>query len=102
MKAVLIAAAMLAVTGTAAAAGAEPAAAKVCLGCHQIDKKVFGPSFKDVSAALKKKDAAKAEETIVNVIHNGSKGVWGTFAMPAQTQVKPEDAKALAKWILSL
>lgn len=101
MKSALIAAAaMLAFAGAAAAAAPEPAAAKACLGCHQVDKKVFGPAFKDVAKKLK--GDAKAEETIINTIHNGSKGVWGTFAMPAQPQVKPEDAKALAKWILSL
>ncbi len=98
MKTALIIAALLAVSGMASAAEA-PVAAKACMGCHQVDKKVFGPMFKDV--ANKYKGDAKAEDHIVSVINNGSKGVWGTFAMPKQN-VSADDAKALAKWIMSL
>jgi cytochrome c len=97
MKVALFAAVLVAFSGLASAA--EPAAAKACMGCHQVDKKVFGPMFKDV--ANKYKGDAKAEEHIVSVINNGSKGVWGTFAMPKQ-DIKPDDAKAIAKWIMSL
>lgn len=99
MKIALIAAALMAFAGTASAAG-EPAAAKVCLGCHQVNQKVFGPAFKDV--ADKYRGNANAEAHIVGVIQNGSKGVWTTFTMTPQKQVSPEDAKTLAKWIMSL
>jgi cytochrome c len=100
MKTVLLIAAGLMGFAGASFAAEPPAAAKACLGCHQIDTKVVGPAFKDVAKKLK--GDTKAEAIITGVIHNGSKGVWGTFAMPAQTQVKPEEAKELAKWILSL
>ncbi len=97
--ALIIAAVLMAFTGTASANQAL-AQKSGCLGCHQVDKKVVGPGYKDV--AKKYKGNAKAEEHIAGVIHNGSKGVWGTMPMPAQPQVKPDDAKALAKWIMSL
>jgi cytochrome c len=100
MKVALIAAASLMIFAGTASADQALAQKSGCMGCHQIDKKVVGPAFKDVAKKLK--GDAKAEDTIVGVIENGSKGVWGTFAMPAQKQVKPEDAKALAKWVLSL
>lgn len=97
--ALIIAAVLMAFAGTASANQAL-AQKSGCLGCHQVDKKVVGPGYKDV--AKKYKGNAKAEERIVGVIHNGSKGVWGAMPMPAQPQVKPDDAKALAKWIMSL
>ena len=73
-----------------------------CFACHAVDKKVFGPPFREVAQKLKPEGTAKAEATIINVIRHGSHGVWGTYTMPPQPQVKPEDAKTLAKWILSL
>ncbi|NCS65400.1 MAG: hypothetical protein COS39_04210 [Hydrogenophilales bacterium CG03_land_8_20_14_0_80_62_28] len=97
--ALIIAAALLAFAGTASASQSL-AQKSGCLGCHQVDKKVVGPAFKDV--AKKYKGNAKAEEHIAGVVHNGSKGVWGAMPMPAQSQVKSDDAKALAKWIMSL
>jgi len=39
-----------------AQSGADVVKAKGCLGCHDIDKKKMGPSFKDIAA--KKPDAA--------------------------------------------
>jgi cytochrome c len=84
---------------TLAADPAMPAAAKPCLGCHQVDKMVVGPAFRDV--AKQYKGDPKAGERVINAIHNGSKGVWGVYTMPKQN-VGPEDAKAIARWILSL
>lgn len=100
MKALLIAtAALLALSGSAFA-DQKLAQSKACLSCHQVEKKVVGPAFKDV--ANKYKGDAKAEEHLVSVIQNGGKGVWGNVPMPKQPQVKPEEAATLAKWVLSL
>jgi cytochrome c len=35
-------------------------------------------------------------------MRQGSSGQWGAIPMPAQTQLSPGDALALAQWILSL
>lgn len=100
MKASLIAvAALLALSGPALADQAL-AQKKACLSCHQVEKKVVGPAFKDV--ANKYKGDAKAEEHLTNVIQNGGKGVWGNVPMPKQPMVKADEAAALAKWVLSL
>lgn len=82
-----------------AADPAMPAAAKPCLGCHQVDKMVVGPAFRDV--AKQYKGDPKAEERVIHAINNGSKGVWGAYTMPKQN-VGPDDAKAIARWIMSL
>lgn len=97
---VIVAAAVLALSAGAASANQALATSKGCMGCHQVDKKAFGPMFKDV--AKKYKGDAKAEEHIVGVVHKGSKGVWGSAQMPPMPAVKDADAKALAAWIMSL
>jgi len=100
MKAVMIAAAA-ALALTAGVASADEAMAKKngCMGCHQVAKKVVGPSFVDV--AKKYKGDAKAAAHIENVIVKGGKGVWGAVPMAAQPKAAA-DAKAMTAWILSL
>lgn len=72
-----------------------------CLACHQIDKKVLGPSFKDVAA--KYKGDASAEAKLIAKVKKGGSGVWGPMPMPANSpQVKDEDIKSIVQWILAL
>jgi cytochrome c len=100
MKAVVIAAAAaLALTTGAAFADEAMAKKNGCLGCHQVAKKVVGPSFSDI--AKKYKGDAKAAEHLEHVIVKGGKGVWGAVPMAPQPKAAG-DAKALAAWILSL
>ncbi|WP_334119873.1 c-type cytochrome [Limnobacter sp.] len=75
------------------------AKSKACLACHQIQKKVVGPAFKDVAA--KYKGQAGAEAMLAGKIKNGTKGAWGPVPMPAQN-VTEDEAKKLAAWVLSL
>ncbi|MEW6676908.1 MAG: c-type cytochrome [Pseudomonadota bacterium] len=100
MKAVLIAAAA-ALALSAGVASADEAMAKKngCLGCHQVAKKVVGPSFNDI--AKKYKGDAKAAAHLEHVIVKGGKGVWGAVPMAPQPKAAG-DAKALTAWILSL
>ena len=75
------------------------AKAKNCVSCHNVDKKVVGPSYKDVAA--KYKGDAKAVDTLAGKIKAGGKGVWGPIPMPPNN-VTPEEAKKLATWVLSI
>ena len=74
------------------------AKAKNCLACHATDKKVVGPSYKDVA----KKYTAKDEAMLAEKVIKGSKGVWGPVPMPPNAAVTPDEANKLVKWILSL
>ncbi len=95
----LLAAASLVSAGTVQAADEEALAkAKNCLACHAVDKKVVGPSYKEVA----KKYAAKDEAMLAEKIIKGGKGVWGQIPMPANPSVTPDEANKLVKWILSL
>jgi cytochrome c len=94
----------LAVLGLAVASGpvfaqAELAKQKNCLACHATDKKLVGPSYKDVAAKYKgDKDAATK---LAKKIREGGVGVWGQVPMPANPQVNEQEAASLAKWVLS-
>ena len=75
------------------------AQANGCMTCHQIDKKVLGPSYKDVAA--KYKGNAGAEAMLVKKVKDGGKGVWGEMVMPPNAHVKDADIAAIVKWILT-
>lgn len=100
MKAIYIAmmAAGVAVAGQVQADEAL-AKAKNCLACHATDKKLVGPSYKEVSA--KYKGDAKAADMLASKIKAGGVGTWGKVPMPPNN-VTPEEASKLAKWVLSL
>jgi len=76
------------------------AQASGCMTCHAIDKKVIGPSYKEVAA--KYRNDKGAEEGLFKKVKGGGKGVWGETPMPPNAHVKDEDIHALVKWILSL
>jgi cytochrome c len=95
---------LLAALGLAVASGpvfaqAELAKQKNCLACHAADKKLVGPSYKDVAAKYKGDKDAPAK--LAKKIREGGVGVWGQVPMPANPQVNEQEAAALAKWVLS-
>lgn len=82
-----------------AAANEELAKKHACFACHTVDKKVVGPSYKDVAAKYRgDKDAAAK---LAQKVKKGSQGVWGTIPMPPNSAVPDADINALVKWILS-
>ena len=101
MKHILVALATLATgitVSTSALADLQLATAKNCMACHAVDKKLVGPSYKDVAAKYAGQKEA-VEKLSVKVMKGGS-GVWGPVPMPANAQVNPEEAKKLVTWIL--
>ncbi len=99
-KALLAAAVGLGVVSGAAFASADLAKAKNCLACHTADKKLVGPSYKDIAAKYAKdKDAATK---LAKKIREGGVGVWGQVPMPANPQVSEAEAQTLAKWVLTI
>lgn len=73
---------------------------KNCLACHQVDKKVLGPAFKDVAA--KYAGQSDAAEKLAAKVQKGGVGVWGNIPMPANPQVNEAEARQLVGWILGL
>ncbi|MDZ4214994.1 MAG: c-type cytochrome [Rhodocyclaceae bacterium] len=93
---------MVAMASISASAIADEALAKSknCMACHAADKKLVGPSYKDV--AKKYAGDAKALDMLATKIIKGGSGAWGAIPMPANPQVSEADAKKLAAWTLSL
>ena len=73
---------------------------KNCMGCHALDRKMVGPSYKEV--AKKYAADATAADKLALKIQKGGAGVWGPVPMPTNPQVNEKEAKTLASWILSL
>ena len=98
-QALAVAALGLLVAGGPAYASADLAKQKNCLACHAVDKKLVGPSYKDISAKYKADKNATA--TLAKKIREGGVGNWGQVPMPANPQVNDQEAQTLAKWVLS-
>jgi len=94
--------ACLAAYGLAAPALASPELVKArnCIACHATERKLVGPSFKDIAARYRNdKDAAAR---LARKIREGGGGAWGVVRMPANPQVSESDSQAIVQWILSL
>lgn len=98
-KSLIVAALGLSLLSGAAMANADLAKAKNCLACHATDKKVVGPSYKEVAA--KYASDKQAADKLAKKIREGGVGVWGQIPMPANPQVNEAEAKTLAAWVLS-
>jgi len=98
MKIRLIVLAAAALVAGPVLASQDLANKKGCMACHAVDKKLVGPSYKDIAAKYAKdKDAVTKMATKIKA---GGSGVWGPVPMPANN-VTPEEAKALATWVLA-
>lgn len=99
----LVGAALLIGLASPALASMELAQKKSCMACHAIDKKLVGPSYKEVAAKYAGQKDAVAQ--MAERIQKGSvpgKGNWGAIPMPANPQVSADEARQLATWVLSV
>ncbi|MFM6985090.1 MAG: c-type cytochrome [Hydrogenophaga sp.] len=99
---VLAAAAATASLGAYAvdAAAAKALASKsACLACHAADRKLVGPSYKDVAA--KHQGQADAVAKVAARIKSGGSGLYGAVPMPPQPNLKDDELKLLAEWVLA-
>ncbi len=92
-----VSAALLASAGNALASE-ELAKKHGCLACHAIDKKVIGPSYKEVAAKYKGEKGAEAK--LIGKVKDGGQGAWGQIPMPPNSSVPDADIKTLVKWVL--
>ena len=100
MKRVLFAVAAFAAVSAPALADQALAQAKNCMTCHAMDKKLVGPSYKEV--ALKYGGQKDAVDKLAVKIQKGGAGVWGPVPMPANPQVNDAEAKKLAAWVMTV
>jgi len=70
-----------------------------CMACHAVDKKVVGPSYKEVAAKYKGDKGAQAK--LEKKVKEGGQGVWGQVPMSPNSFVSDADIKKLVTWVLS-
>ena len=81
-------------------ASTDLAKKNTCMGCHAMDRKVVGPSYKAIATRYQSQPRAQMVDTLANKIRLGGGGAWGVVVMPANTKISEVDAKKLAEWIL--
>jgi sulfite dehydrogenase len=86
-------------TGAASTDAKALLAANNCLSCHAVDQTVVGPAYKAVAA--KYAHAPDAEATVAKNIRAGGAGKWGAVPMPPYGQLNDEQARSLARYVLS-
>jgi cytochrome c len=97
----VIVTASLTLAGSAFAADIPAFAKAKCGTCHTLDKKLIGPSYKDISAKYKgDKDAAS--KIVANITKGGQFG-WKLSAMPPKGMgASPAEIKTMAEFIVGL
>ena len=88
--------------GASAPAHANPEAAMEkagCLACHAKDRKMVGPSFKEIAAKYKGQDVVP---TLMQKVRTGGKGSFGPIPMAPNPPEKINDAdlKEAVEYIL--
>lgn len=71
-----------------------------CKSCHDTDKKSVGPTYRTVSKKYEK--SSDALGYLTQKIISGGSGVWGEVAMAAHPDLPEQDAREMARYILSL
>jgi cytochrome c len=68
-----------------------------CLGCHKLDKKLIGPTFKDIAAR------GYTAEEMVELMQVPQPENWPDYPpMASMSFVAEEDLLAIAKWITEI
>jgi cytochrome c len=72
-----------------------------CLTCHSIDRKIVGPSFREV--AVRYGGEVDANLRLVESVKRGGKtGNWGAVPQPPYPNVTDSELGAIISWVLSL
>ena len=101
MKFSLLLASLLLAFGAQAATPDELMTKAGCMACHAKDKKMVGPSLKDIAAKYKGQDVVAKLSTKVRT---GGAGVFGPIPMApnAPEKINDADLKTAIQWVLSL
>jgi cytochrome c len=82
-----------------AADGARIASANACMGCHAVDRKLVGPSFREIAARYG--HDPQALQKLSAKVRNGGSGTWGVIPMPSHPGMSDADIRTVVNWVLS-
>lgn len=71
-----------------------------CLACHKVNEKLVGPAY--TAVATKYSDTEANLNYLAGKIISGGAGVWGEIPMTPHPAISKDDAKEMARYILSL
>ncbi len=74
---------------------------RYCSGCHDMAKKMVGPSFNDITKKYAVGDKKANAEKLSTAVRKGGKGVWGTMAMPANAAITDDELKTISGWLVN-
>jgi len=83
----------------AAPAGLAIARSNACMGCHAVDRKLVGPSFRQIAARYKGDPNAQAK--LQAKVRDGGSGVWGAIPMPSHPGMSAADIRTVVEWVLA-
>jgi cytochrome c551/c552 len=87
---------------TLAGGGGDPVAkllnAHACSGCHTVDKRVVGPSFREI--AQRYAGNASAAASLAQKVRKGGQGAWGQVPMPPAPGISDAELNTLIGWVL--
>lgn len=75
---------------------------KHCDYCHHETERRSGPPYSMIATMYADRDRGKSMDKLVKKILEGGMGTWGIQPMPPGENVSPEQARAMARWILDL
>lgn len=98
---------VLAVAAHAQSAPDEQARAifeeRYCNACHEVDETRIGPALRTVGLRYREAPpGAGTEGWLAAKIVAGGAGAWGNVPMVSYPRLPPDEARALARWILGL
>jgi cytochrome c len=72
-----------------------------CVACHAVDKKMVGPSYREV--AKRYEGQADAPLRLAEKVRSGGSGVWGSVPMlpHGADKISDENLKTAIEWILA-
>jgi cytochrome c len=73
-----------------------------CVACHSKDKKLVGPSFREI--ALKRKHEKDGTSMLLKKVREGGVGAYGQIPMPPapKEKISDDELKKLIEWALSI
>jgi cytochrome c len=87
---------------TLSAAGGDPVAklleAHACSGCHTLEQRIVGPSFREI--ARRYAGDAGAAARLAAKVKSGGQGVWGQVPMPPAAGIAEPELARLLDWVL--
>ena len=75
--------------------------ARSCNACHAVDETRIGPAFRSIALRYHDTSPATVDWLAVKIVHGGA-GAWGSVPMVSNPAISPQEARALARWILAL